>query len=43
MWPVVAFASNAWIFLLMIGAFAQIFGLVTLAIILYAVVVLFSS
>ena len=42
MWPVVAFASNAWIFLLMIGAFAQIFGLVTLAIILYAVVVLFQ-
>ncbi|HEX2303863.1 MAG TPA: zinc metallopeptidase [Gaiella sp.] len=42
MWPVVAFASNAWIFLLMIGAFAQIFGLVTFAIILYAVVVLFQ-
>ena len=42
MWPVVAFASNAWIFLLMIGAFAQLFGLVTFAIILYAVVVLFQ-
>ena len=42
MWPAVAFASNAWIFLLMIGAFAQIFGLVTFAIILYAVVVLFQ-
>lgn len=42
MWPVVAFASNAWIFLLMIGAFAQLFGLITLAIILYACVVLFQ-
>ena len=42
MWPAVAFASNAWIFLLMIGAFAQLFGLVTFAIILYAVVVLFQ-
>ena len=38
MWPAVAFASSAWIFLLMIGAFAQLFGLVTFAIILYAVV-----
>lgn len=42
MWPVVAFASNAWIFLLLIGAFAQLFGLITFAIILYAVVVLFQ-
>jgi Zn-dependent membrane protease YugP len=42
LWPVVAFASNAWIFLLLIGAFAQLFGLVTFAIILYAVVVLFQ-
>jgi Zn-dependent membrane protease YugP len=42
MWPAVAFASNAWIFLLMIGAFAQLFGLVTFAILLYAVVVLFQ-
>jgi Zn-dependent membrane protease YugP len=42
MWPAVAFASNAWIFLLMIGAFAQLFGLVFFAIILYAVVVLFQ-
>ena len=42
MWPVVAFASNAWIFLLMIGAFAQIFGLIGLALALYAVVVLFQ-
>jgi Zn-dependent membrane protease YugP len=42
MWPAVAFASNAWIFLLMIGAFAQLFGLIFFAIILYAVVVLFQ-
>jgi Zn-dependent membrane protease YugP len=42
LWPVVAFASNAWIFLLLIGAFAQLFGLVTFAILLYAVVVLFQ-
>jgi uncharacterized protein len=42
LWPAVAFASNAWIFLLMIGIFAQAFGLITLAIILYAVVVLFQ-
>ena len=42
LWPAVAFASNAWLFLLMIGLFAQIAGLMTLAIILYAVVVLFQ-
>ena len=42
MFPAVAFASNAWIFLLMIGAFAQITGLVTFAIVLFAVVVLFQ-
>jgi Zn-dependent membrane protease YugP len=42
MWPVVAFASNAWIFLLLIGFLAQLAGLVAFAIILYAVVVLFQ-
>ena len=42
MWPVVAFASQAWLFLLMIGLFAQIAGLMTFAIVLYAVVVLFQ-
>jgi Zn-dependent membrane protease YugP len=42
MWPVVAIASNAWIFLLMIGALLGAFGLVQLAIILFAVVVLFQ-
>ena len=42
MWPAVAFASNAWLILLLIGAFAQLFGLVTFAVILYAVVVLFQ-
>jgi hypothetical protein len=38
----VAFASNAWIFLLMIGAFMQLTGMMTLAIVLFAVVVLFQ-
>ena len=42
LWPAVAFASQAWLFLLMIGLFAQIAGLMTFAIILYAVVVLFQ-
>ena len=42
MWPVVGFASSAWIFLLLIGAFAQLFGLIAFAVILYAVVVLFQ-
>ena len=42
LWPVVAFASNAWLFLLLIGLFLQVAGLMTLAIILYAVVVLFQ-
>jgi Zn-dependent membrane protease YugP len=42
MWPVVAFASNAWFFLLLIGAFMGALGLVQLAIILFAVVVLFQ-
>ncbi|MCZ7590063.1 MAG: zinc metallopeptidase [Gaiella sp.] len=42
MWPAVAFASQAWLFLLMIGLFAQIAGLMTFAVILYAVVVLFQ-
>jgi Zn-dependent membrane protease YugP len=42
MWPVVAIASNAWIFLLMIGAVMGVLGLVQLAIVLFAVVVLFQ-
>jgi uncharacterized protein len=42
LWPVVAFASNAWFILLLIGAFAQILGLVQFAIVLFAVVVLFQ-
>jgi Zn-dependent membrane protease YugP len=42
MFPAVSFASSAWIFLLLIGAFAQITGLVTFAIVLFAVVVLFQ-
>ena len=42
MWPAVAFASQAWLFLLMIGLLLQITGLATLAIVLFAVVVLFQ-
>ena len=42
LWPAVAFASNAWIVILLIGALLGALGLVWLAIILYAVVVLFQ-
>jgi Zn-dependent membrane protease YugP len=42
MWPAVAFASNAWLFLLIGGALLGAFGFVKLAILLYAVVVLFQ-
>ena len=41
--PAVNFASNAWVFLLMFGIFMQLSGLTTLAIVMYAVVVLFLS
>lgn len=40
--PVVNAASNAWIFLLLIGIFLQMTGLVYAAIIMYAVVVVFQ-
>ncbi|MEG0072110.1 MAG: zinc metallopeptidase [Raoultibacter sp.] len=40
--PVVNVASNAWMFLLMIGIFMNISGLTTLAIIMYAAVVIFQ-
>ena len=40
--PAVNFASNAWVFLLMFGIFMQLSGLTTLAIVMYAVVVLFQ-
>jgi len=40
--PVANMASNAWIFLLMIGIFMNLAGLVNLAIIMYAAVVLFQ-
>lgn len=40
--PAVNFASNAWIFLLMIGIAMQLAGLQALAIVVYAVVVLFQ-
>ena len=39
---VVAFASNAWFFLLLGGVFLQVLGLIQLAIVLYALVVLFQ-
>jgi uncharacterized protein len=41
MYPAVAFASNAWIWLLMIGAVLQLLNLVALALLLYAVAVAF--
>lgn len=40
--PAVNLASNAWIFILLIGIFLTSQGLITLAIIMYAVVVLFQ-
>jgi len=42
MWPAVAFASNAWLFLLLIGAFMGALGLIQLAVVLFAVVVVFQ-
>jgi Zn-dependent membrane protease YugP len=42
MWPAVALASQAWLFILLIGAFMGALGLVQLAIVLFAVVVLFQ-
>jgi Zn-dependent membrane protease YugP len=39
--PAVTFASNAWIWLLLAGAFLQVLGLVAVALVLYAVAVLF--
>ena len=42
MWPAVAFASQAWFFLLIIGAVMNAFGMIKIAIALYAVVVLFQ-
>jgi Zn-dependent membrane protease YugP len=41
MYPAVAFASNAWIWLLLAGAFLQVLGLVAVALVLYGVAVLF--
>lgn len=40
--PAVNLASNAWVFLLMIGIFLNVAGLTTLAIVMYVVVVLFQ-
>ena len=42
MFPAVNAASNAWFWILMIGIFMNLTGLINLAIILYAIVVLFQ-
>ena len=42
MWPAVSIASSGWAILLLMGALLQAFQLVTLAVILFAVVVLFQ-
>jgi uncharacterized protein len=42
MWPAVAFASQAWFFLLIIGAVMNAFGMIQIAVALYAVVVAFQ-
>jgi Zn-dependent membrane protease YugP len=41
MFPAVAFASSAWIWLLLIGAFLNALGLVAVALVLYGLAVLF--
>ncbi len=41
MFPAVAFASSAWIWLLLLGAFMNALGLVAVALVLYGVAVLF--
>lgn len=41
-WPVANFASNAWIFVLLIGIFLYMNSLIDVAIIMYAAVVLFQ-
>ena len=42
LWPVVSFASSAWIFILMIGFLLNQLNLMTVAVVLFAVVVLFQ-
>jgi uncharacterized protein len=42
MWPAVALASQAWLFILLAGALLGALGLVQIAIVLFAVVVLFQ-
>jgi Zn-dependent membrane protease YugP len=41
MFPAVAIASNVWIWILLAGVFLNAFGLITIAILVYAVAVLF--
>jgi Zn-dependent membrane protease YugP len=42
LWPVVTFASNTWFFVLLAGALLNMLGLVTVALALFAAVVLFQ-
>ena len=42
MFPAVSFASQTWMILLLIGVFAQVSGLAELAIVLFAIVVVFQ-
>jgi uncharacterized protein len=42
LWPVVAFSSQAWIFILLAGVLFNVLGLIQVAIVLFAAVVLFQ-
>jgi uncharacterized protein len=42
LWPVVAFSSQAWLFILMAGVLLNVLGLIQVAIVLFAAVVLFQ-
>ena len=42
LWPVVAFSSQAWLFILMGGILLNALGLIQIAIVLFAIVVLFQ-
>jgi Zn-dependent membrane protease YugP len=42
LWPVVAFSSQAWLFILLAGVLFNVLGLIQVAIVLFAAVVLFQ-
>ena len=42
LWPVVAFSSQAWLFILLAGVLLNVLGLIQVAIVLFAAVVLFQ-